>query len=402
MQDDDRTREDDSMDRTEETAEAPAEQVESLPEDRASARGGRNFDPKGLGLTVMVSVAVFLVVVLVGSLPRGGRDKGEGAQSELAQAQAELEARRLALGLGGGPGAGEPLEEISSRLRRDAETLASLGGRVQALLVEKEGELALKGAELLRSERDRQSLLAEMARLRGEVDAARLAASESESLTRRLADERATVERLREELATARERLAASAGAPSEDDFADLRRRFEETSRAKEFFEARAAELEEELARTRLFASSERELLPAAVELFRKLRELEGHPESDLTSAYSQLGAQLEANVLHALTFATGSSELTAEDRSLVRRVVNEVPDGDLVLVIGYASTTGDVVANQRLSSDRATAVAMEFSEAKRPGQTVQAVYLGQTDRFSERTPERNQLCEIWHIRRQR
>jgi hypothetical protein len=30
----------------------------------------------------------------------------------------------------------------------------------------------------------------------------------------------------------------------------------------------------------------------------------------------------------------------------------------------------------------------------------VQAVYLGQTDRFSSRVPERNQICEVWRIRR--
>jgi hypothetical protein len=36
----------------------------------------------------------------------------------------------------------------------------------------------------------------------------------------------------------------------------------------------------------------------------------------------------------------------------------------------------------------------------KRPAQKVQAVYLGQTDRFSSRIPERNQIVEIWCIRK--
>ena len=47
-----------------------------------------------------------------------------------------------------------------------------------------------------------------------------------------------------------------------------------------------------------------------------------------------------------------------------------------------------------------ATAAAQLISNVKRPGQLTQAVYLGQTDRFSSRIPERNQLVEIWHIRK--
>jgi outer membrane protein OmpA-like peptidoglycan-associated protein len=140
--------------------------------------------------------------------------------------------------------------------------------------------------------------------------------------------------------------------------------------------------------------------MPAAVELFRSLRELENRPDSDLTTAYSSLGVKLGANVLHTLAFPTGTSALTPDDEEIIARLGAEIPDGDLMLVIGYASETGNVDGNRTLSSDRATAVAKKFSSIKRPGQLVQAVYLGQTDRFSSRIPERNQLCEIWHIRK--
>ena len=80
--------------------------------------------------------------------------------------------------------------------------------------------------------------------------------------------------------------------------------------------------------------------------------------------------------------------------------MVADIPDGDLILVVGYASRTGNPESNQLLSSDRATAVAEYFSGVKRPGQLVQAVYLGQTARFSSARPERNQICEIWQIRK--
>jgi outer membrane protein OmpA-like peptidoglycan-associated protein len=202
------------------------------------------------------------------------------------------------------------------------------------------------------------------------------------------------------ELASVRQELAGTSAGASADEFADLQRRFEETERARAFFEARASELEAELSKARLFASSESELLPAAIELVRNLRKLEGKPDSEISTSYSSLGASLGANVLHTLKFATGSSELNTEDQEMIRMLVDQVPDGDLVLAIGYASETGNVDTNRTLSSDRATAAAQLFSEIKRPGQLVQAVYLGQTDRFSSHIPERNQLVEIWRIRK--
>jgi outer membrane protein OmpA-like peptidoglycan-associated protein len=202
------------------------------------------------------------------------------------------------------------------------------------------------------------------------------------------------------ELAKLRDDLAARGEGVAADDYADLQRRFDETLKAKEFFEARVVELESELSKARLFASSESELLPAAVELFRSLRKLEGMPDSEVSAAYSSLGVSLGANVLHKLSFATGSSTLTPADEELIRNLVSEVPDGDLVLAIGYASETGNVDNNRTLSSDRATAAAQLYSSVKRPTQLVQAVFLGQTDRFSSRIPERNQIVEIWRIRK--
>ncbi len=49
-------------------------------------------------------------------------------------------------------------------------------------------------------------------------------------------------------------------------------------------------------------------------------------------------------------------------------------------------------------AGDRATAVARVLDTLKRPGQKVQAVYLGQTKRFSREVPEQNQRVEIWQI----
>jgi flagellar motor protein MotB len=69
-----------------------------------------------------------------------------------------------------------------------------------------------------------------------------------------------------------------------------------------------------------------------------------------------------------------------------------------VILGVGYASETGNVDSNRTLSSDRATAVARLLDQTKKPGQRVQAVDLGQTDRFGSRFPERNPISAVWQI----
>jgi outer membrane protein OmpA-like peptidoglycan-associated protein len=353
----------------------------------------------------------FVIIALLGVLIvislRATRGSGAAGSRELPELEAEANAlrdqlnrERMAMGLRPLEGSSEPVEEIAKRLKKDADTMVALASTFQEMLSEKEAELSAKNAEIIRSEQSRQALTNETARLSAELQRALISGSDSELLRRDLANLKAQRDALATELTTVRNELATKGEGVSADDFADLERQLEETKRAKDFFEAKVAELESQLNQSRLFASSENELLPAAVELFRSLRELEKHPDSDLMSSYSNLGVKLGASVLKTMTFATGSSALTPADEEALRMMVDEIPDGDLVLAIGYASETGNVDGNRVLSSDRATAVAQSFSANKRPGQLVQAVYLGQTDRFSSRIPERNQLVEIWRIRK--
>ena len=360
---------------------------------------------------ILAMVIIVLLGVLIVMVRRGNTGKTAVGTAELTEAQAEVSAirgqlnrERMAMGLRPLEGGAEPIEDIAKRLKKDADTMVALTGSLQALLGEKTTELSAKGAELLRSEQLRQSLAAESARLQGELQRALVGSSEGDLLRRDLTAMKSQRDALAAELATVRQELAANKGqSASLDELTDLKRRFEETLRAKEFFEAKVKELSGELTSTKakLFASSESELLPAAVELFRSLRKLENLPDAEVSAAYSSLGVKLGANVLQKLTFATGSSALAPADQETIRNLVADIPDGDLVLAIGYASETGNVDKNRTLSSERATAVAELFSSVKRPEQLVQAVYLGQTDRFSSRTPEANQLVEIWRIRKQ-
>ena len=345
-----------------------------------------------------VIVALFCVLIVMGL--RGGFGSGALGSSDVTQLQAEANAirsqlnrERMSMGLRPLESGSESADDIAARLKKDADTMAALATSLESMLGEKDAVIAAKSSELLRSEQLRQSLAAESSRLQGELQRALVSGSEAERLRREF-------DLLKSQRDALIEELAAKGNSVASDEFDELQRRLDEAVRAKDFFENRVKELEADLAKARLFASSESELMPAAVELFRSLRELENRPDSDLTTAYSSLGVKLGANVLHTLAFPTGTSALTPDDEEIIARLGAEIPDGDLMLVIGYASETGNVDGNRTLSSDRATAVAQKFSSIKRPGQLVQAVYLGQTDRFSSRIPERNQLCEIWHIRK--
>lgn len=346
----------------------------------------------------------FVIIALLGVLIvmnlRGGFGRMVSGSPELTELQAEANAlksqlnrERVAMGLRPLEGNFEPVEDVAARLKKDAETMVALAASYQSMLSDKDAELSAKNAELLRVEQLRQTYAAESARLQGELQRALVGSSQADGLRRDLELMRSQRDALSAELA------AKGQGVPA-DEYADLKRRLEETMRAKDFFEAKVKELEGDLSKAKLFASSESELLPAAVELFRSLRKLEGKPDAEIAAEYSSLGVKLGANSMFKLNFATGSSELAPADQELIRNLVAEIPDGDLVLCIGYASETGNVDGNRTLSSDRATAAAELFSSVKRPTQLVQAVYLGQTDRFSSRIPERNQIVEIWRIRK--
>jgi len=388
---------------TDETKEPLPEEQPHDSESASDAAIGKITLPPRMVLAALVVVLLGLLIMLA----LRDRSGSSVSPAELTELQAEANAlreqlnrERMALGLRPLESNVESMQDIADRLKKDAATMVSLAGSFQTMLAEKDTEISAKNAELIRSEQLRQMLANESARLQGELQRALVSGSETDLLRRELDAVKSQRDALAAELAGVKKDLAENAGGVSAEAHALLQQRLEETTRARDFFEARTAELEAEISKTRLFAKSEDDLLPAAVELFRSLRRLEGKPDSEIAAAYASLGVELGANVLHKLDFETGSSELNPADEELIRRLVDDIPDGDMLLCIGYASETGNVDNNRKLSSDRATAVAELFSSIKRPDQLVQAVFLGQTDRFSSRIPERNQIVEIWRIRK--
>lgn len=197
----------------------------------------------------------FVIIALLGGLIviglRGYMRQPDSAPPELTELQAEANAlrtqlnnERMAMGLRPLEGNSEPVEDIAKRLKKDADTMVALAESFQSMLAEKDLELSAKNSELLRSEQLRQSLTAESARLQGEVQRALVGGSDAELLRRDLDAMKSQRDALATELATVRQELAAKGQGVSTDDFADLQRRFEETLRAKEFFEAKVKELE--------------------------------------------------------------------------------------------------------------------------------------------------------------
>lgn len=313
----------------------------------------------------------------------------------------------LAINLKPKVAAPETSSDIAARIKKDSDALISMNSRSQGQITERDSLLLSKTKELIDLERTNQVLLSQYATTKADLERA-LANSGSVDITKRqLTDALKQVDGLTTDLARVRTELAAYANRPDPGDVSDLQRRLDEALRAKGFFETRVKELEAKLASlstqpaapSRLFAASENELLPNAVALFRGLRELENHSDSEILAAYTGFTQTFGAAVVSNVNFPTGSSTPSPADDEALRAKVRQEPDDGLLLVVGYASETGNVDDNRTLSSNRATAVANSLDAAKLPGQKVQAVYLGQTDRFGSSRPERNQICEVWHIR---
>ncbi len=384
-----------------ETVESHDDAEHSAPE-AVAKKMSASVNPAIILLLMILAMLVLLALTLLKSGKATWTSNLEDTtvaaiKSDLDVRRLELNRQRITMGLAPLKNTSEPVEEIVKRLKVDADTLAGISEKFQQMLAEKDAELASRDSQTLHLEKLQQDVSLENARLQSELQHALTSSSEAEQLKIKLADTLLQNKTIAGELAA----LKQKGTGVSDEEYAALKRRYEETLRAKEFHEARAKELEANAAKADLFANSEAELLPAAVELFRRLRNLEGQNDSELTTEYSKLGVDLGANVLHSLSFETGKSELSAADMEMLSNIAaSDVPDGDLTLIIGYTSETGNLNSNQELSSRRTTAAAEHFARVKRPGQLVQAVFFGQTDRFSSEIPDRNQICEVWRIRR--
>jgi len=112
---------------------------------------------------------------------------------------------------------------------------------------------------------------------------------------------------------------------------------------------------------------------------------------------YARLGEQGRYSPLLTIPFDVGSDEVKDESRSRLTALLSEAEEDVRFLVVGYASTDGEAQANYELSSRRASSAANVVAAAGGTG--VEAVYFGQTSRFSTTEKEPNRVVEVWCVR---
>lgn len=165
-------------------------------------------------------------------------------QAQANALRSEYNNERSAMGLRPIEGDAESLEDIAARVKKDTNALIALAVTYQKMLGEKDSELTAKNLEGLRTENLRLGLANENARLQAELKRASVGGSAAERLQSDLESTKNQRDALAAELATARQKIESMATTATADDVADLKRRLDETLRAKEFFEARAKTLE--------------------------------------------------------------------------------------------------------------------------------------------------------------
>lgn len=362
-------------------------------ESTAATAAAPSIEKSSVSTTTILAVVVALLAgFLIANALKGKKDHAQkdlySAQAELASRTAAINAERARQGLPPIEGIGQDSpEQIASRLTKDAATLANLSDRFRSLLSEKEAVIADKNNSLLTSEQARQSLTSQLAKLQNQLDKALTDGAGIDDIRRQL-------DEARNGLAPLQAKLAEYSSRPTVEEMALAKARIAE-------LEARIAALEATpppTAAPKLFAESAADLFPAAQALFRALSDLEDKADLEMASAYNRFPSQYGATKLRDISFPTGSSQLNPSDKLALGDALASLPEGSMILVVGYASITGNADANRRLSSDRATEVASNIDMAKPGNQAVQAVFLGQTKRFSSRIAERNQVCEVWQI----
>ncbi|MEM1443968.1 MAG: OmpA family protein, partial [Verrucomicrobiota bacterium] len=142
------------------------------------------------------------------------------------------------------------------------------------------------------------------------------------------------------------------------------------------------------------------------IQLNRKVRpvfiQLRGVDEeaSELEKLYAELTKDGKTSAPHTVPFTVGSAEVTEEESGKLKEKLQDLPEGARFLVVGYASTDGDAKSNYELSSQRASSVASAIAAHEGvPEDSVQAVYFGQTKRFSATEMAPNRVVEVWLVK---
>ena len=146
-----------------------------------------------------------------------------------------------------------------------------------------------------------------------------------------------------------------------------------------------------------LLVNDPAELDPGFKDLFVNLRGIEDSPAAR-EKAYKEIsgGGKYEPSL--RIPFGSGSDFVSGADNKRIEVLVKEAGQDAKFLVVGYASTDGSNETNYTLSSKRASNVGRKLAESLGSEKNVQAVYYGQTARFSEQKSP-NRIVEIWRVK---
>ena len=356
-----------------------------------------------LGIVMGAVVLLLLLLVITQQFGGGGNGSKDPKVTEMERESAELKAK-IAL-MASTSGNNQTTTLLVEGIKRDVGTLGAIVEQNQ------QNVLALKDSQATIQSLTRQ--LADLQR-RGDLNgdaAARVASLEAQikALTAQLdgAVDQATMTALRDQLTASKalsqqleEELTVlktkSGRMIDGNQLAAVRTELDESLAENILLKLELQKLRAKLDGARLFVTREN-LSPKAQKLFRELVRIEGIDRNGLEQAYERIKKEFNAHVVETATFATGSADLKQEHEAHIKGVTVESNPNSFFLVVGYASKGGDIKSNRDLSERRSKRVASTVNYLKQNGQEVQAVYLGETDRFEEKA-QPNQVCEVWEI----
>ncbi len=359
-----------------------------------------------VGIIMGAVVLLLLLLVISQQFNKNSLPKENKELAQLKQDISEREARSEALRYSGIGGISQNPDALISQIKSDTDALGRLlnasASDAAMLRTAQDNAAAMsrRNTDLQNQLRQYQAAASRVAGLESELANLRQALagsvdkSSADSLREQLSLARLERDRLQNELAQLRN---SQGNMVDRNTHALTLAEVQELRDANASLRAENQRLLADSAGNKLFVTKDN-LSPRAVALYRELKRIEAEDYRARPQTYNRIDSQLNASVGGSVTFSTGKANIAREHEARLKDMALAAPENSFFLVVGYASPSGDSMSNQELSSQRATRVASMVNYLKKKGQAVQAVYLGEGNRFGPKDGP-NQVCEVWEIR---
>lgn len=385
----------------------------------------------GQNTIVIILLAMLILVAVLVVMNMSGKGTSTAQQERLDELQKRVDEREQELRSQGYdiPTNTASLDELASRISRDALSLQSSTEQLQSTLSAKDRELRQTKSELEASIKINErhgaesvKLREQLAQLQSQQSQVTFLAQQVNDLKNQLNEKNQQILELgsrpdgtelneaqkelnevllknKDLLAKVSELTSLNNSMISPSEVQSLKDQIAKLTPENEDLKLTVQVLRAQIDREKLYVQSADQLLPAAAKLYRELEKLEDLNQEQLKAAYTRIGEQLNARIIKDVHFQTGKANVGFSDQADIKdRLADISPDSSL-LIVGYASKTGNEDQNRELSAQRSATTASVTHHLLNEKSNVHAVYLGQTARFSE-NPEENQICEIWEIRK--